>query len=84
MANVVFEEEKMFPVFMPSLLSRFRDAEAELGSPLTSRQAREIRDNAAGVLLPEPIASKLEERRGFRDLDPKNFWNDWQEFRLKK
>jgi hypothetical protein len=71
----------MFPVFMPSLLWRFRKAEAESASPLTSSQAQEIRDKAVWVLLPEMIVSKMEVRRGFRDLDPDSFWTDWQQIR---
>jgi hypothetical protein len=81
MANVVFGEEKMSQVFMPSLLSRFREAEAESGSPLNSKQAEEIRESAVALLLPEPAALKLEERRGFRDLDPDSFWTEWQQIR---
>jgi hypothetical protein len=81
MANVDFGDEKLFPVFMPSLLWRFRLAEEQSGSPLTSTEAKAIRDNAVGVLLPEPIALRLQQRRGFRDLDPDRFWTDWQQVR---
>jgi hypothetical protein len=82
MAYVVLGEEKLFPVFMPSLLRRFREAEQESGSPLTCYQAQEIRNTAVGILLPGPIALRLEERRGFRDLDPDAFWTDWQQTRV--
>jgi hypothetical protein len=81
MANVVAGKAKMLPVFMPSLLSRFREAEAESGSPLTSKQAEQIRENAVVLLIPEQTALKLQERRVFRDLDPDRFWTDWQQLR---
>ena len=81
MTNVVFGEQKMFPVFMPSLLTRFREAEEQSGTPLTQIEATQIRDRAVGVLVREEIASKLEQRRGFRDLHPDEFWSDWQRMR---
>ena len=65
-------------VFMPSLLACFRNAERESGSSLTLEEAQKIRRTAVAVVLNEEVALKMEQRRGFRDLDPISFWSEWQ------
>ena len=82
MASLISPENKLFFVFMPSLLARFRDAERASGVPLTLDGAREIRQNAVGVIVSEEIANKLVQRRGFQDLDSQTFWTDWQQIRV--
>ncbi|HUR44380.1 MAG TPA: hypothetical protein VMZ27_00795, partial [Candidatus Saccharimonadales bacterium] len=67
-------------VFIPSLVSRFRAAEQEQG-PLTPDKARQVRLEAEGSLVSEPIAREIEQSRGFQDLDADDFWNDWQRFK---
>jgi hypothetical protein len=84
MANASALDQRMVPVFMPSLLTLFREAEQKSGSPLTFDEAKQIRNEALGVLVTQEVATKIETRRGFRDLDPINFWNDWQELRDPK
>ena len=68
-------------VFMPSLLKCFRGAEQESGSPLTLEAAQKIRGTAVAVVISDEIGAKMEQRRGFRDLDQKDFWNEWQQLR---
>ena len=74
-------EIKLVVVFMPSLLTRFAQAEKESRVPLTLSQAQQIRSNAVAVLVSGEVALKLEQRRRFRDLDPDDFWTDWQRLR---
>jgi hypothetical protein len=66
-------------IFMPSLLRLFREAEQQGGAPLTLEQARKIRAKATGMLVTKAAAQDIEIRRGFRDLHPDDFWNEWQE-----
>jgi hypothetical protein len=65
-------------IFMPSLLRLFREAEQQGGAPLTLEQARSIRAKATGMLVTKAAAQDIEIRRGFRDLHPDDFWNEWQ------
>ena len=78
-ANVVCRETQYRLVFMPSLLRRFREAQDHSQAPLTAPQARAIRAEAVGVRVTLEIASKMEQRRGFKDLDQDNFWAEWQQ-----
>src|SRR5438045_3444908 len=83
MPDVVFGALKLYPVFMPCLLTRFRQAEQKAGSPLTPVQAQEICSHAVGIMVSEDLVAKLEQRRGFRDLDPEHPWNEWQRVRAE-
>ena len=69
------------PMFMPSLLSLFREEEQQSGLPLTYQRAREIVEGAVITSLSQPLATQLERRRGFHDLDPLHFWAEWLEFK---
>jgi hypothetical protein len=71
-------DKKVVPVFMPSLFRLFREAERKSGAPLSRRDAKEIRAKAVATFVTENFAAELEQRRGFRDLDPHDSWNDWQ------
>jgi hypothetical protein len=81
MPSGTYGEMKLVAVFMPSLFAAFQTAESGSGTPLTFSRAREIRNQAVGVLVTEELAAKLEQRRGFRDLDPDEFWSDWLQLR---
>jgi hypothetical protein len=41
-----------------------------------------IRDNAPAVALPPEAAARVEESRGYRDLDFDKCWEEWQSARL--
>ncbi|HUR45713.1 MAG TPA: hypothetical protein VMZ27_07540 [Candidatus Saccharimonadales bacterium] len=69
------------PMFMPSLLSLFRESEEQSGGQLTYERAREIVSTAVVTSLSQPLAVELERRRGFRDLDPQHFWEEWHNFK---
>lgn len=69
------------PMFMPSLLSLFREEEARSGLPLTYEKARKIVRSAVITNLSQPLAAQLERRRGFHDLDPNDFWVEWRHFK---
>ena len=31
-------------------------------------------------MMPAPVAAEVSEKRGYRDLDPENIWEEWQTF----
>ena len=71
------DDEKLIPMFMPSLASLLVHFEKKKGSPLTESEVLDIRDNGVCVMVPERVAGKMEEQRGYRDVDPENCWSDW-------
>jgi hypothetical protein len=73
--------EKLIPVFMPSLVSILLRHEREKGSPLTEQEVFFIRDNATAVLVPESATIPIIEGRGYDDIDPEHCWEQWQEIR---
>ncbi len=69
------------PTFMPALALLLRQAEQAKGSPLTRAEVLQVRDKGTCMMLRSSAALELEEKRGFRDIDPENCWEDWQELR---
>ncbi|HUR47634.1 MAG TPA: response regulator [Candidatus Saccharimonadales bacterium] len=65
------------PVFMPSLLSLFREAESANQGALTREQACQIRAGAVAMMLDVALSRRIDQKRGFKDLDPTTFWEDW-------
>lgn len=69
------------PMFMPALAHLLRQAEQTKDSPLTRAEVLQVRDKGACVMLRTSAALELEEKRGFRDIDPENCWEEWQALR---
>ena len=67
--------------FMPSLVSILLAKEEAKGTPLTEEEVTAIRDSAHCVALTHEQALKVEEERGYYDIDPERCWEEWQEFR---
>ena len=66
---------------IPSLVSTLLAAERKKGSPLTEAEVLRIRD-LAGVLVVPDDGGKLEQDRGYKDIDPADCWRAWQAARL--
>jgi hypothetical protein len=73
----------MIPVFVPALVFLLHDAEKQKGSPLTEEEVFEIRDKGPCVMMQVEDAIKLDEQRGYNDLDPEDVWEQWQEARAQ-
>jgi uncharacterized protein YegJ (DUF2314 family) len=74
-------EEELVPVFIPALGAILIRAEDVKGEPLTLDEVIGIRDKAACIMMQAVDARKLDESRGYRDLDPESCWFDWQHLR---
>ena len=70
-------EEDLVPTFIPALVALLIRAEELHGSPITRDQVIAIRDNANCVLVPLSIKARMEEERGYADIDPEQCWEDW-------
>jgi uncharacterized protein YegJ (DUF2314 family) len=56
-------------------------AEDEKGTPLSRDEVLHIRDEAACIMMQLEDARKMDESRGYRDIDPTNCWFEWQKLR---
>ena len=79
---VATEMDVVVPVFMPSLVSWLLRAEKVKGSALTETEVLRIRDQAPCMMMSLDKVRTLEESRGYRDIEPEQVWNMWQQERL--
>lgn len=70
--------EELVPVFIPALVALLVHFEDKKGSPLTQDEVIAIRDDAACMMMEPAAARKMDESRGYCDIDPENCWYDWQ------
>jgi hypothetical protein len=75
--------ERLVIVIIPSLVSLLWRREKEKGLPLSEQEVLEIRDTAPAIALPLEGLAAVEERRGYRDVNPDNCWEEWQQMRLE-
>ncbi len=69
------------PTFVPALALLLRQAEEAKGSPLTRAEVLQVRDKGTCMMLRSSVALEMEEKRGFRDIDPEDCWEEWQTLR---
>ena len=70
--------DDLVPVFMPALVVLLVHAEDKKGTPLTKDEVHAIRDSGACIMMETIDARKMDDSRGYRDIDPENCWHDWQ------
>jgi hypothetical protein len=75
--------KKLVLLFVPPLASMLARAEQIKGSALTETEVLRIRDKAICISMNADDAKKMEESRGFRDVDPENCWADWHRLRAQ-
>ena len=75
------DDEELLPVFMPPLGSLLIRAEDVKGEPLSHDEVIRVRDEATCIMMTVEDARKMDESRGYRDIDPENCWYDWQHMR---
>ncbi|KAB0290898.1 hypothetical protein F2P58_03340 [Vibrio fortis] len=73
----------MVPTPIPALVAILLNKEKEKGSPLTENEVLDIRDNAVCMMLPISAREKIEESRGYLDLNPEYVWEQWQQARIE-
>lgn len=69
----------IYPI--PSLIATLINREQAKGSPLTEAEVLKIRDGCTSVAVPRDVAAKIDEHRGYIDIDPERVWEQWQEAR---
>jgi len=68
--------------FIPSLVSRLLRTEQDKGEPLEEHEVIQVRDSATVIRIPLTARNEVWEKRGYRDIDPENVWEDWQAYRI--
>lgn len=81
MAAMPPPDDPLVLVFIPSLAELLVASEKEKGAPLSQEEVMAIRDKAVCMTVLESVARSLEERRGYRDLDPEQAWPEWLSLR---
>jgi hypothetical protein len=74
-------DDRLIPAFIPSLASVLLAKDHAKQSPLTIEEVIRIRDESGCIMLREADLRKLEESRGYRDINPENVWEEWQQLR---
>ena len=75
------DDEQLLPVFIPALSAMLLSAEDKKGEPLTHDEVIRIRDKSPCIMMAIADVRKMDDSRGFRDIDPENCWYDWQHLR---
>lgn len=70
-------EDPLVPTPIPALGEILWMLEQQKGSALTREEVLQARDTAVCIMLPLSKKEALDERRGFRDIDPENCWEEW-------
>jgi hypothetical protein len=70
-----------FPVFIPSLVSVLKGHELDKGTQLTEQEVIAIRGKSIPVALSRSDALRLEDHRGYQDVDPAHCWETWRKLR---
>ena len=74
-------EEHLVPVFVPPLASILWHQEKSKGSALTEEEVIALRGKSVVMMMRFSNAQKMEEARGYRDINPKFCWPEWCEMR---
>jgi hypothetical protein len=78
-----YDENELTPVFVPPLAQLLALGESKKGCALTEAEVLEITDKSSCIMVPSERLPKLDERRGFIDVDPENCWADWHRLRVE-
>jgi hypothetical protein len=81
--NNMNQEDNLIVYPIPSLVATLLNREQAKGSPLTEEEVLAIRDTAPSVAVTREEAAKVDEGRGYLDIDPENCWAEWQRARIE-
>lgn len=81
--NHLNNKDELDFVFMPSLVYLLNYMEKEKGAPLSKEEVENIRDNAVCMTIAKVRLRAVEEKRGCKDIDPDNCYEEWCKYREK-
>jgi hypothetical protein len=71
------EDEQLVIVPIPPLVVILIQEESGKGAPLTQQEVEAIRDRAVCMTMKAADARRLEERRGYPDINAERCWEEW-------
>lgn len=74
-------EDDLLLTPVPALVAVLLAKEKEKGEPLTKDEVERIRDQAECIAMPRDARKKVDESRGYLDIDPERAWEEWQNAR---
>lgn len=77
------DDDPLVPVPIPALGVLLLNLEKQKGTPLSEEEVKEARDKAVCMMLPLSAKQKMDEKRGYRDIDPENVWVEWLAFKAE-
>jgi hypothetical protein len=75
------DHDPLEPVPIPALVALLLRLEKQKGEPLTEQEVNEARDKAACIMLPLSARLHMDEKRGYRDINPERAWPEWLAFK---
>ena len=63
---------------VPALVAMLLAKEREKGTALTREEVEAITDKAECIAMPRHARKKVDESRGYEDIDPEKAWEQWQ------
>lgn len=75
--------QSLVPCFIPPLALILAHAERAKDAPLAEDEVTQIRDDATCIMMEPADAAQMEQKRGFRDVNPRNCWSDWHRLRVE-
>ncbi len=75
------DSEELVIYCVPSLVATLLNREQAKGSPLTEEEVIQIRDGCPAIALRPETAKEMDEKRGYKDINPDYCWEEWQEAR---
>jgi hypothetical protein len=69
--------EPLVVVPIPALVVVLVQKEREKGAPLSREEVERIRDATVCMTIRQSHAKKMEEQRGYPDINPERCWEDW-------
>lgn len=76
-------DDPLIPVPIPALGVLLINLEKQKGVPLSESEVIEARDKAVCMMLPLSAKVQMDEKRGYRDIDPENVWEEWLAFKAE-
>lgn len=70
--------------FVPSLRDALAECEKSKGNPLTREEVMGVVNSTHAMPFSREVAAAIDKGRGYRDINPRNCWLEWQEVRMQK
>lgn len=74
-------EDDLIITPVPSLVAVLLAKEKEKMTPLTQAEVEDVSVNAQCIAMPRLARQKVDEARGYEDIDPEHAWEQWQQAR---